>query len=207
LNTPLAVAFVTSLLLGMRHAVDPDHIVAVTTIVNGEGKVLPSARVGIMWGLGHTLTILLLGGAIILFKVAFTPQIELSLELAVAAMLILLGYLNLTRSESSNSQPTRIKPFAIGAVHGMAGSGAAVLLIVPLIGDPPLAILYLAVFGLGTIAGMSLVTLCIAVPAGYGGLRLQRNIRVASGYLSLAFGIWLGYRIGFVDGLFLGGRT
>ena len=189
----------------MRHATDADHIVAVSTIVNGEQKLLRSSRVGLMWGLGHTLTIVIAGGAIILFKVAFTPKVGLSMELCVALMLMVLGYLNLTnRSPVADATP-QVRPFVVGAVHGMAGSAAAVLLIIPLISDPAWALLYLGVFGAGTILGMTLVTVAIAAPAIYAGDRmagLHRGIRLASGGVSLLFGAWLSYRIGFVDGLF-----
>ena len=201
----VAVAFTASLLLGMRHATDPDHIVAVTTIVNGEKGILRSSMVGVMWGLGHTLTILVVGGAIILFELAFTPRVGLSLEFSVAAMLIVLGVLNLRGPEPASRGVPQVRPFLVGTVHGMAGSAAVALLIVPLIGDTRLAVLHLGVFGLGTITGMALVTLAIAAPAIYAGARLaglHSGLRMVSGGVSLAFGAWLGYRIGFVDGLF-----
>jgi hypothetical protein len=201
----IAIAFVASLLLGMRHATDADHIVAVTTIVNGERRVWRSSRIGVMWGLGHTLTILAVGGAIILFKLAFTPRLGLSMEFCVALMLMLLGYLNLTRGGPGAQAVPRLRPFLVGTVHGMAGSAAATLLIIPLIDDAWWAVLYLGVFGLGTIVGMALVTVAIAAPAIYAGERLagvQRGIRVASGVISLAFGAYLGYKVGFIDGLF-----
>jgi hypothetical protein len=201
----LPIAFVASLLLGMRHATDADHIVAVTTIVNGERMVWRSSRIGVMWGLGHTLTILLVGGAIVLFKLAFTPRLGLSMELCVALMLMVLGYLNLTSRAPIAEAVPQLRPFLVGAVHGMAGSAAATLLILPLIGDARWALLYLGVFGVGTIAGMAMVTMAVAAPAIYAGDRLagmQRGIRLASGAVSLAFGAYLGYRVGFVDGLF-----
>lgn len=201
----LPIAFVASLLLGMRHATDADHIVAVTTIVNGERGAWRSSSIGVMWGLGHTLTIFVVGGAIILFKLAFTPRLGLSLELCVALMLIALGYLNLTRRGPIPEAVPQLRPFLVGVVHGMAGSAAATLLILPLIDDARWAMLYLGVFGLGTITGMAMVTMAIAAPAIYAGARLaglQRGIRVASGAVSLSFGAYLGYKIGFVDGLF-----
>lgn len=200
----LTVAFVASLLLGMRHATDADHVVAVSTIVNGERRLWRSSRIGVMWGLGHTLTIFVVGGAIVLFKLAFTPRLGLSMEFCVALMLMILGYLNLSSSGRVVESP-QLRPFFVGAVHGMAGSAAATLLVLPLIDDTRWAVLYLGVFGLGTIAGMALVTLAIAAPAIYVGVRLvglQRGIRVASGVVSLAFGAYLGYKVGFVDGLF-----
>jgi len=88
----LAVGF----LLGMRHATDPDHVVAVSTIVSREKSIVRSGWIGILWGVGHTLTILVVGAAIILFGVAIPPRVGLALEFSVALMLILLGVLNLT---------------------------------------------------------------------------------------------------------------
>jgi high-affinity nickel-transport protein len=97
------------------------------------------------------------------------------------------------------------RPFAVGVVHGLAGSAAATLLIVPLIGDARWAALYLGVFGLGTIVGMTLVTVAVAAPAlliAGSVVGMQRGIRLACGALSIAFGLYLGIKIGFVDGLF-----
>ena len=203
----LQVAFMVSLLLGMRHATDADHVVAVTTIVNRERTAWQSGRIGVMWGLGHTLTIFIVGGAIILFKLAFTARLGLSMEFCVALMLMVLGVLNITRNSTSVVSSQQLRPFIVGAVHGMAGSAAATLLILPLIDDTRWALLYLGVFGAGTIAGMAMVTTAIAAPAVYAGDRLaglQRGIRLASGVVSLGFGAYLGYRIGFIDGLFTG---
>lgn len=203
----LPVAFMVSLLLGMRHATDADHVVAVTTIVNRERTAWQSGRIGVMWGLGHTLTIFIVGGAIILFKLAFTARLGLSMEFCVALMLMVLGVLNITRNSTSVVSSQQLRPFIVGAVHGMAGSAAATLLILPLIDDTRWALLYLGVFGAGTIAGMAMVTTAIAAPAVYAGDRLaglQRGIRLASGVVSLGFGAYLGYRIGFIDGLFTG---
>ena len=203
----LPVAFMVSLLLGMRHATDADHVVAVTTIVNRERTAWQSSRIGVMWGLGHTLTIFIVGGAIILFKLAFTARLGLSMEFCVALMLMVLGVLNITRNSTSITASQQLRPFIVGAVHGMAGSAAATLLILPLIDDTRWALLYLGVFGAGTIAGMAMVTTAIAAPAVYAGDRLaglQRGIRLASGVVSLGFGAYLGYRIGFIDGLFTG---
>ncbi len=201
----LVLTFVTSLMLGMRHATDPDHVVAVTTIVSSERSVFKAARIGALWGLGHTLTILLVGGAIIVFKVAFSVRLGLSMELTVAIMLIVLGLLNLFNVNAHAKPVSPARPFLIGVVHGLAGSAGAALLLVPLIDDPRFAALYLLVFGLGTIAGMSLVTLAIAAPALVAGpptAGVQRSIRLASGAVSVVFGVYLAYKIGFVDGLF-----
>src|SRR3954463_5816841 len=80
--------------LGMRHATDPDHVIAVSTIVSREREIGKSAWIGVFWGVGHTLTIFAVGAGIILFDVAISPRIGLSMELAVGLMLILLGIIN-----------------------------------------------------------------------------------------------------------------
>jgi len=201
----LGLLFVTSILLGMRHATDADHIVAVSTIACRERSVWRASAVGALWGLGHTLTILVVGGAIVLFKLAFTPRVGLSLELTVAVMLIVLGVLNLLNVQWKPGPLAGMRPFVVGVVHGLAGSAAVTLLILPLIESAWWATSYLLVFGAGTIAGMTLITFAMAAPAAYAASRLggvQRWVRLASGAVSLIFGVYLGYRIGFVNGLF-----
>jgi len=88
----LAIGF----LLGMRHATDPDHVIAVSTIVSRERSILKAGLIGVFWGCGHTLTIALVGSAIILFGVVIPPRAGLTMEFSVGLMLILLGVLNLT---------------------------------------------------------------------------------------------------------------
>ncbi|MDQ3673470.1 MAG: high-affinity nickel-transport family protein [Gemmatimonadota bacterium] len=201
----LLVTFITSLLLGMRHATDPDHVIAVTTIVTSERSLARAARIGALWGLGHTLTILLVGGAIIVFKVAFSVRLGLSMEFTVALMLIVLGVLNLVNASAPITGTSTARPVFIGIVHGLAGSAAAALLLVPLIDDPRFAALYLLVFGLGTIVGMSMVTLAIAAPALAAGAptaRVQWSLRIASGAVSVVFGVYLAHKVGVSEGLF-----
>ena len=204
---------VLGFLLGMRHATDPDHVVAVTTIVTQQRSLLRAARTGMLWGLGHTTTILLAGGAIVALKLQLAqipPRVGLSLEMAVAVMLIVLGLLTLAGDDRGVSQSTA-RPITIGFVHGLAGSAAvATLPQVALIPDPWWAVGYLAVFGIGTIAGMMLVTASIAAPsllAVRRVARLPRTLRVASGMASIGFGLLLVHRIGFVDGLFTAAPT
>src|ERR1700739_3489890 len=86
----LAVGF----FLGRRHATDPDHVIAVTTIVTRQQKAGRAALIGIFWGIGHTLTIFLVGAAIILFGLVIPPRIGLSMEFSVGIMLIVLGLMN-----------------------------------------------------------------------------------------------------------------
>jgi hypothetical protein len=197
-------------LLGMRHATDADHVVAVTTIVTQQRSLARAARTGILWGIGHTATILLVGGAIVLLKVELSTipaRVGLSLEFAVAVMLIVLGFLTLAGGERKVADSTA-RPLTVGFVHGLAGSAAvATLPQVALIPNPVWAFGYLGIFGVGTIAGMLLITASIAAPSLLAVNRfagLNRVLRIASGVASIAFGLFLVHRIGFVDGLFSG---
>jgi high-affinity nickel-transport protein len=196
------------LLLGVRHAFDPDHVVAVTTIVSRQRSVRAAAVVGALWGLGHSATIFVVGGALILFKVAIPPRLGLALEMAVAVMLVLLGLRNL-HSGADRPAPAR-RPVAVGLVHGLAGSGAVALLVLTAITDARWALAYLLVFGLGTTTGMMAMTATIATPTVYGVRRFEhagRWVGVAAGLASIAFGALLAYRIGVVDGLFSSAPT
>jgi ABC-type nickel/cobalt efflux system permease component RcnA len=253
--TLLSILFL-GFFLGMRHATDSDHVVAVTTIVSRQRQIGTAAMTGIFWGIGHSITLLVVGGAIILFGVVIPERLGMGLEFCVALMLILLGWLNLRAfrrsvdSVSPNEQvhehthqhgdfihshphghdpenhghterevPTArldrrfgrshfyriLRPIIVGVVHGLAGSAAVALLVLPVIRDPIWALLYLLVFGVGTIAGMMLITAAIAAPITYSANRFRlfnRYVGAAAGVLSLIFGLFLFYQIGFVDGLF-----
>lgn len=259
--TSLLAILALGFMLGVRHATDPDHVVAVTTIVTGQRSVRRAALIGAAWGIGHTLTILVVGGGIILFKWAIPARVGLAMELAVAVMLIILGVASLTgtirwirqamrtpasrvhshphvhgdyvhthpHGHAPESHPhgddetplARIdrhlgrvgsyrlaRPLIVGVVHGLAGSAAVALLVLAAITTPLWSVAYLVIFGIGTIAGMMLITAAISVPFAVGGagqfLTLQRGLRVASGLISLGFGLVVAYRIGIVDGLFVG---
>ena len=195
-------------LLGVRHAADPDHVVAVSTIVTRSRSIGRAATVGALWGAGHTATILLVGGAIILFKLTITPRIGLSMELAVAAMLIALGIINLVgKPPADDAAFAPVRPIVIGFVHGLAGSAAVALLVLTTISDSRWSVAYLLVFGAGTVTGMMLCTAAIAVPLQFGALRvlgLQRPLRLASGALSVALGLFLAHQVAIVNGLFTG---
>ena len=270
----LAIGF----FLGMRHATDPDHVIAVSTIVSRERSITKAGLIGILWGCGHTLTIAIVGAAIILFGLVIPPRIGLTMEFSVGLMLILLGVLNLTgvskwlsekfspshphvtgehahlhqheaglhfhwhshssqqdhhgdslalprwlsrspKGEGSTSSEEKgrggsfaglglfhaLRPLFVGIVHGLAGSAAVALLVLSTIREPRWAVFYLLVFGVGTIVGMMLITAALALPfsfAGYRFVRLNRALVFGSGLLSLCFGLFVCYQIGFVDGLF-----
>src|SRR6267378_3038983 len=244
--------------LGMRHATDPDHVIAVTTIVSRQRSIRQAALIGALWGLGHTITILIVGSAIILFGLVIPPRVGLTMELSVGLMLILLGILNLSGMlrwinetvtplpSGQHSHPhghgdyvhnhphghapekhghTEVatplgwmdrafgqlglyqvaRPLAVGVVHGLAGSAAVALLVLTTIRVPSWAVLYLLVFGVGTVAGMMLVTAAIAVPFTFSEdrfARLNRGLGLVSGLISLAFGLLIVYQMGFVNRLF-----
>lgn len=124
--------------LGMRHAIDADHVIAVTTIVTQQRKVSSAALTGISWGIGHSLTLLIVGAAIVLFGVVVPERLGMSLEFCVALMLVLLGLLNLSSFRRSQNEAhehshhhgsyLRFRPVVVGAVHGLAGSAALALL-------------------------------------------------------------------------------
>ncbi len=235
-NVPSFLAIIAlGLVLGMRHSTDPDHVVAVSTIVTRERSVRQGAVIGMMWGFGHTLTIFLVGAAIILFKLTIPPRLGLSMEMAVAFMLILLGVLNLTgvlqrlsqrfapaswanayQATSGTAETLKpksglvqrfgyyqlLRPLGIGLVHGLAGSAAVALLVLSMIHSPAWAVAYLIVFGLGTVLGMMLMTTVMAIPIALSGRGFSRYLTLASGVVSVCFGIFLVYHLGFVDGLF-----
>src|SRR5258706_6768823 len=126
--------------LGMRHATDSDHVVAVTTIVSREKSVLSASLVGALWGLGHTLTILLVGGAIIVFGIVVPARVGLTMEFSVALMLVVLGALNVAgfrrdvlaiqagHHDVAQGKPAEgglgryqvFRSLVVGTVHGLA---------------------------------------------------------------------------------------
>jgi high-affinity nickel-transport protein len=229
------------LILGMRHSTDADHVVAISTIVSKQRSIRNAAFIGSVWGLGHTITIFIVGALIILFGVEIPPRLGLSMEFSVAVMLILLGVLNLSgvmQKVTSYFTPanagraiafrpgdqgsTRIerwleqsvgrfglyqclRPLVIGLVHGLAGSAAVALLVLSTIHNPAWATVYLLIFGIGTMIGMMCMTAAIAVPLTFAGDRftkLSKYLGAASGMVSLCFGSFLVYQLGFIGGLF-----
>ena len=247
--------------LGMRHATDPDHVIAVSTIVTRQPTIRAALLIGSLWGIGHTVTIIAVGAAIVLFTIVIPPRLGLSMEMAVALMLIVLGMWNLTgflehirglrsaardgpfhahlhshgdyvydhpsgaRAEQyehcDDQAPVAwldrqlgglgtyqiLRPLAVGLVHGLAGSAAVALLVLALIKNPWWAMVYLVLFGIGTIAGMMLITATIGAVLAYASnrsSRVERYLRFTSGFLSLGFGLFLAYQIALVDGLLTG---
>jgi high-affinity nickel-transport protein len=193
-------------ILGMRHATDPDHVVAVTTIVSQQYSVGRAARVGALWGAGHTVTIVLVGGAILLFRLAVPPRLGLAMEFAVAVMLVLLGMRSVRAAgRRRDGAWSSVRPVVVGFVHGLAGSAFVAMLVLTAIESAVIGVVYLLVFGVGTVAGMTLVTAAIAVPSSYAAARVtgaQRFVQVAAGVASVGVGLFLAHRVGVTDGLF-----
>ena len=204
---PLAIAGI-GFLLGLRHALDADHVVAVTTIISRERSFSRAAWIGALWGIGHSLSLFVVGGAIVAFRLVVPPRVGLTLELGVAFMLILLGFLNLRKPEAHpHPHPATPpgRPILVGLVHGLAGSAAAALLVLATIRTTAAALAYLGIFAIGTIAGMTLVTALLAMPARLAGARMrgyERSIRIAAGLLSLGLGLFIAHEIVIGAGLF-----
>jgi high-affinity nickel-transport protein len=205
--------------LGLHHALDADHVIAVSTISTREKSLREAVRLAAFWGVGHALTVLLVGGSIILFGAVVPPRLGLGLEFAVALMLMGLGAANLTggldrlhraaHAHAGTAPRPRgngvLRPIGIGVVHGLAGSAAVALLVLASVRDPALACLGLGVFVAGTLLGMVLLSALFATTVAYAARRIERvrfGFARAAGALSFAFGLFLAVRIGFVDGLF-----
>jgi high-affinity nickel-transport protein len=206
---PLLVAI--GFALGMRHAADPDHVVAVTALTARTPRILSAAWLGICWGIGHTLTLFAVGVGILVFGWIVPPRVGLALEFAAALALVAVGLLNVGRAASGEDagfgvgRPAAGRAFAVGLVHGLAGSAAVALLVLAAVRDVRWGCVYLAMFGLGTLAGMTLVTTGMALPLIAARQRwsgASRALRLGTGALSLGFGIWLAWQTGWRDGLF-----
>jgi high-affinity nickel permease len=196
----LAFGFV----LGVRHATDADHVAAVSTIAGGGSSARRAARIGAAWGIGHSASVLVVGGALVLFRLPMPVRIALALELLVAIMLVALGARALfARRRETVLSSTR--PLLIGVVHGLAGSAVLALLVVGTTNTALAATVYLVCFCVGTIAGMALVTAALTLPMRLSSTRalsVERAVRVAAGIASVGIGIVLAHRVGVRDGLF-----
>jgi hypothetical protein len=206
----VAVVLVVAALLGLRHATDPDHVAAVTTLVasSRERATRRAARLGAFWGLGHALTLLVFGLPILLFERYLPEPLQRSAETAVAALIVFLavrllirwrsGYFHThahphAREEHDHRHQVRspLGAFGIGLVHGLGGSAGVGVLLLAAIPSRTLAVLSLVVLAAFTAVSMTIVT------TGFGralvSVTAQRGVAVIApglGLASLAFGVW-----------------
>ncbi|MCI0794022.1 MAG: urease accessory protein UreH [Chloroflexi bacterium] len=237
----LFAALALGIILGIRHSLDPDHVVAVSTIVSEYRNPLRSFWVGISWGLGHTTTLLIIGVVIIALRLTIPDRMALLFEFFVGIMLVALGAQVIysfrrkkvhqhahghqeaahehfhSHAQSPEHRPEhheahgigkpflRKKSYLVGTVHGVAGSAALTLLVLASIESPLAGLGYILLFGLGSVLSMGVMTILIGLPFVISAGRLpnlNRAIQFGVGTLSILFGGFLMYQIGFVDGLF-----
>ncbi len=215
----LSSLLVVGILLGVRHALDPDHLASVATISTSSRTLSDGLKQGVAWGIGHTVTLLLFGGAALVLGLAVPEDL---LEFAVGVMLILLGadvlrrimkerihvhrhdhrdgashlhahsHAQVDRHEHSHSPVIPLRALIVGLMHGLAGSAALVLLTVA--AGPSIAsgIVYIIVFGIGSILGMALLSVVIALPLRLSSNRFERaqwNFRLGVGLVTIILGL------------------
>ncbi len=215
------------LLLGLKHALDADHVVAVSTIVSRTRSVKRSSLYGALWGAGHTLTLFLVGLVLLTFKLAMPDKIALSFEFVVGIVLVLLGVdvlrktkgkkIHLHRHEhdriahvhfhshrGSSHHNHGHRSFVVGMIHGLAGSAALTLLVLTTVKSVLQGLLYILVFGIGSILGMLAVSAVIGLPFVLTARfdKLHTLVERAAGTISIVLGIIIMYEIGYVGGLF-----
>lgn len=211
-----------ALFLGMRHSLDPDHVVAVSTLVSEERRLWPAAWLGFIWGIGHLIPIALVGLPLLIFHLELAPRFEEIADVGVGILLVLLGLVTLWRVvkervhfdvHSHNEtvhghfhRPGHRHPtvklesrqwitFVFGLVHGLAGSSAVAVLAMQASPSLGMAVFWLLLFGLGSVLGMFVMTLFIAAPALTAASKrvaVHACIRTVAGFVSLFFG---GYMI------------
>lgn len=200
-------------ILGIKHAIEPDHVIAVSTIASQSKKLLCSSLAGVYWGIGHTATLFIVGIILIIMKDEISEKWALSLEFLVGMMLVYLGIttfnsLKKTRLHKHGHNYKNVsytKSLFIGLVHGLAGSGAMVLLTMSTVKSVWEGALYIIVFGLGTIVGMLIFTTVIGVPFVLSAKKqsINKTFTQLTGIISTVFGVYYMYSLGISKGLFM----
>ena len=221
--TILALGFA----LGLQHATEADHLAAISTIVSERKNPLSASIIGGFWGIGHTISLFIVGALVIFLKLQISESLEAGLEAIVGVMLVLLG-LNVLRriffgndkihihkhshgdiththlhqhkdekrEESHHFMRFSPRSVLIGMIHGLAGSAALMLLIVPTIESPTLALAYILIFGIGSIGGMMAMSFLIGLPFHFSEKKLvglNKIIRFAAGIFSFGLGLFIIY--------------
>ena len=225
-------------LIGLQHAMEADHLAAVASLATRGRGLLDTARQGTVWGLGHTLTLFLFGGAVLVADTLVPERVASGLELAVGVMLILLGtdvlrrvvrdrvHFHAHRHGSrehfhAHSHRERVdhdddphhhrhpktlplRPLFVGMMHGMAGSAALIVLALETVTSPRQGLVYIAVFGFGSIVGMTVVGAAISLPLRYSPRSLtwvHNGLRTLVGLFTVGLGAYIVYHIGVAGGL------
>ncbi len=204
------------LLLGMKHATEADHLAAVATLATRQASLAQTLRQGVAWGVGHTLSLLLFGGAVFLLGQAISPSLEQALETAVGIMLIglgadvlrrLVGERILIHLHRDTAGDGHLRALAVGMMHGLAGSAALVMLSLKSLPSWSIGLGYIAVFGLGSIVGMALLSVVIALPLRLSAghlLGLHRSMTGLVGLFSCALGAYMVVEIGYLRATLFG---
>ena len=230
-----ALPMLLGLLLGLRHAFEPDHLAAVAALMGRAGKAgrFKAGKVGAMWGAGHAAALLAAGSAVILLGWRVPASLESFLELAVAAVLILLGgrilrhqlrrdrahlhlhehdgvvhaHLHFHHGEGHGAHthrhplqqwlhPSR-RPFLVGMIHGLSGTGAATLLVLAASSSASSALLALALFASGALFGMATLSWILSLPLSVAQHRsggIFAALQLTSGAVCLMVGAGLAVR-------------
>lgn len=211
-------------LLGMRHALEPDHLTAVSTLVTsspGERGGVRAALLGASWGVGHTLSLVAVGAVLVVLRAEMPPSVADLFELFVAVMLVALGVRAIAlavrqgpRGPAHTHHHGRVvhkhagatphvhvghwtlarRPLIVGAVHGLAGSGALTALVLATLTSTAARITYMTLFGVGSTLGMALLSGLLGWPLAKMGANrtMARGLSIAVGCLSIGLGLFWG---------------
>ena len=180
---------------GLEHAFEADHLLAVNTLVSHRENLKQSLKDGIFWGIGHTTTIFLVGILMIGFKLNIGENIFKNFEAGVGIMLILLGIYRMSKlyfpKQHNHTHNTSRAAFGVGLIHGLAGSGALVVLVISQMKTPFEGLMYILIFGLGSIFGMFLAAYLFSIPYTKSLLKskkLQASLVIVSSLLCIIYG-------------------
>ncbi len=229
-ETSISTALLLGLLLGVKHALDADHIVAITTIVSRSRSMLRSVLTGLTWGIGHTIVLFAAGFAVLLLKLAIPERLSLLMEFAVGVLLIVLGVPLLWRlitsrahvhlhqhadkshfhvhshTYTSDHDHSHVrKPLLVGMLHGLAGSGTLILLALSTTSSVAQGLIFLLVFGVGSMLGMLVLSGLISLPfklTARLSLRLNQWAQGVAGFISIVLGLLIMWQTGFAGRLF-----
>src|SRR4029079_3578055 len=182
-----------------------DHIAAVSTFVGSERRLSRACAIGLSWGLGHTLALFAASVMVIALKIPMTRWLAERLEIGVAIMLIILGARLIASVHKKCHAPrhdfewTRcgLKPLLVGIMHGAAGSSALMLLVLSTMSSATHALIYVVVFGFGSMAGMLLISVLIAAPIHWASHHIANSVRpieILAGVFSCVSGLYLGVK-------------